>query len=188
MYLCSMQHFSLLNLTRFVFQRNCPRTSCMLLFCFVLFCFCVSRFVGLLFTLSSLYIFLSSCTPPPPLTIGRFSCLLPLFLLPALKMMLGISRHDITANNHGKGVEGMLILTELRLVFLPDIGVGSTTRTASFLDFNTVQVTDRLHRPTYRHTNLAVTVTFRCMFVACLFCDPGGQPAAVEGRLSSLCV
>lgn len=35
----------------------------MLLFCFVLFCFCVSRFVGLLFTLSSLYIFLSSCTP-----------------------------------------------------------------------------------------------------------------------------
>eukprot|EP00903_Cladosiphon_okamuranus_P015602 g14407.t1 len=55
-----------------------------------------------------------------------------------LEMMLGISRHDITANNHGKGVEGMLVLTELRLLFLPDIDAGSTT--ASFLEFNTVQV------------------------------------------------
>lgn len=54
-------------------------------------------------------------------------------------MMLGVSRHDITANNHGKGVEGMLVLTELRLLFLPDVGAGSAT--ASFLDFNTVQVT-----------------------------------------------
>lgn len=44
----------------------------------------------------------------------------------------------MTANNHGKGVEGMLVLTELRLLFLPDIGAGSTT--ASFLEFNTVQV------------------------------------------------
>lgn len=56
-------------------------------------------------------------------------------------MMLGISRHDITANNHGTGVEGMLILTELRLLFLPDIGAGSAT--ASFLEFNTVQVRRR---------------------------------------------
>lgn len=55
-----------------------------------------------------------------------------------LQLMMGVSRHDITANNHGKGVEGMLVLTELRLLFLPDIGVGSTT--ASFLEFNTVQV------------------------------------------------
>lgn len=58
-------------------------------------------------------------------------------------MMLGISRHDITANNHGKGVEGMLILTELRLLFLPDIGAGSTT--TSFLEFNTVQVSNSTH-------------------------------------------
>lgn len=60
---------------------------------------------------------------------------------PTLKMMLGVSRHDITANNHGKGVEGMLILTELRLLFLPDVSAGS--RTASFLEFNTVQVTQQ---------------------------------------------
>lgn len=53
-------------------------------------------------------------------------------------MMAGISRHDPSAAGYGKGVEGMLVLTELRLLFLPDISGGTTT--ASFLDFHTVQV------------------------------------------------
>lgn len=57
--------------------------------------------------------------------------------VPGVQMMSGISRHDITANDHGKGVEGMLVLTELRLLFVPDISGGSTT--ASFMDFHTVQ-------------------------------------------------
>lgn len=51
--------------------------------------------------------------------------------------MSSISRHDITATGHGKGVEGMLVLTELRLLFLPDISRGSAT--ASYLEFHTVQ-------------------------------------------------
>ena len=51
--------------------------------------------------------------------------------------MSSISRHDITASGHGKGVEGMLVLTELRLLFLPDISGGSAT--ASYLEFHTVQ-------------------------------------------------
>lgn len=53
-------------------------------------------------------------------------------------MMSSISRHDITASGHGKGVEGMLVLTELRLLFLPDISRGSAT--TSYLEFHTVQV------------------------------------------------
>ncbi|CAN0121044.1 unnamed protein product, partial [Laminaria digitata] len=53
-----------------------------------------------------------------------------------LEMMSSISRHDITASGHGKGVEGMLVLTELRLLFLPDISHGSAT--ASYLEFHTV--------------------------------------------------
>lgn len=77
-------------------------------------------------------------------------------------MMLGVSRHDITANNHGRGVEGMLVLTELRLMFLPDIG-GAGSATASFLEFNTVQV--RLHET---NLNFPTTNLFRlCVFVSC---------------------
>lgn len=61
-------------------------------------------------------------------------------------MMSGISRHDITANGHGRGVDGMLVLTELRLLFLPDIAGGSTT--TSFLEFHTVQasILSRVYR------------------------------------------
>lgn len=55
--------------------------------------------------------------------------------------MSSISRHDITASGHGKGVEGMLVLTELRLLFLPDISHGSAT--ASYLEFHTVQARER---------------------------------------------
>lgn len=53
-------------------------------------------------------------------------------------MMGGISRHDPSGGGYGKGIEGMLILTELRLLFLPDISSG--TATLSFLEFHTVQV------------------------------------------------
>ncbi|CAN0163688.1 unnamed protein product, partial [Ascophyllum nodosum] len=55
-----------------------------------------------------------------------------------LEMMSSISRHDTSANGHGRGVEGMLVLTELRLLFLPDVS-GGLANTA-FLEFHTVQV------------------------------------------------
>lgn len=53
-------------------------------------------------------------------------------------MMGGITRHDPSGDGYGKGVEGMLVLTELRLLFMPDISSG--TATLSFLEFHTVQV------------------------------------------------
>ena len=52
-------------------------------------------------------------------------------------MMSSITRHDTSANGHGRGVEGMLVLTELRLLFLPDVS-GGLANTA-FLEFHTVQ-------------------------------------------------
>lgn len=53
-------------------------------------------------------------------------------------MMAAISRYDPSMGGYGKSIEGMLVLTELRLLFLPDISCGSAT--ASFVEFHTVQV------------------------------------------------
>lgn len=52
--------------------------------------------------------------------------------------MAAISRYDPSMGGYGKSIEGMLVLTELRLLFLPDISCESAT--ASFVEFHTVQV------------------------------------------------
>lgn len=89
--------------------------------------------------------------------------------------MGGISRYDPTSGGYGRGVEGMLVLTELRLLFLPDISSGSAS--TSFLEFHTVQV---------RLSSGVGLVVSCCLLLSCCL-----SPLAVvgwSGASPSLCI